>query len=146
MIFFGLLAIVLDLLFIPGGVLAILGLITVISGVVCSYVAFGAAAGNIVLVCTLAVSIVAIVLILRSRTWRKCALNAEIDTKMNEFDEDKIKVGAVGETISRLAPSGKAVFDGDTVEVTSAHGLIDENSKVRVLRIDGNKITVELAD
>ena len=47
-------------------------------------------------------------------------------------------------TISRLAPSGKAIFNGETVEVASEHGLIDENREVVVVKVEGNKIFVKL--
>ena len=144
LIFFGLLAIVMDLLFIPGGVIAILGVLLEIAGVVFAYAGGGSLAGTLTLVITLVISIGVIVLMLRSKTWRKCALDAKIDSKMNEFDENRVHIGAVGQTISRLAPTGKAVFDGETVEVVSAYGLIDENSEVVVDKIDGNKIVVKL--
>lgn len=144
LIFFGLLAVVLDFLLIPGGIVAIGGLCSMIFGVVMAYVGYGSVGGSITLICALVVSALVLWLILRSKTWRKCALDTNIDVKANEFDSTRVHVGAVGQTISRLAPSGKAIFDGETVEVTSAYGLIDENSSVNVERIEGNKIIVSL--
>ncbi len=144
LIVFGLLALVLEFLIIPGGVVGVIGFLTMISGVVCTYASKGMRAGHITLVITLLVSVVVIVLLLRSRTWRKCELKTEIDKKMNEFDESEVYVGAVGRTISRLAPSGKAVFGSETIEVASSFGLIDENSDIVVEKIEGNKIFVKL--
>lgn len=143
-IFFGLLAVVLDFLLIPGGIVAIGGVCAMIVGVAFSYIGYGSLAGTITLACTLAFSALVLWLILRSKTWRKCALDTNIDAKANEFDGARVHVGAVGQTLSRLAPSGKAIFDGETVEVASAYGLIDENSSVTVERIEGNKIIVSL--
>ena len=80
---------------------------------------------------------------LRSRTWKKCALDAQIDTKMNEIDSQKVHAGSVGHTISRLAPTGKAVFDGEAVEVVSEFGLIDEDCEVVVEKIEGNRVFVK---
>lgn len=144
LIFFGMLAVILDFLLIPGGFVAVAGLCSMICGVVFSYAGYGSTAGTITLLCTLAFAALNMWLILRSKTWRKCALNTNIDVKANMFDANRVHVGAVGQTISRLAPSGKAVFDGETVEVASSYGLIDENSSVTVERIEGNKIIVSL--
>ena len=105
---------------------------------------FATKAGTLTMVVTLVVTAVVIVLILNSRTWKKCALETSIESKVNDFDKKSVHVGAVGKTISRLAPSGKAVFSGDTVEVASEHGLIDENCEVVVVKVEGNKIFVKL--
>jgi membrane-bound ClpP family serine protease len=70
-------------------------------------------------------------------------LNTKIDSKVNEVDESKIKVGSEGMTVSRLAPGGKAVFDGEVAEVFSSHDFIDENREIVVLKIEGSKITVK---
>ena len=144
LIVFGLLAVVLDFLLIPGGVVAIVGALMEIAGVSGAYASQGAIAGTLTLVITLAVSIIVIVLILNSKTWKKCALDTSIESKVNEFDQQKVFVGSEGKTISRLAPSGKAIFNGDTVEVASEHGLIDENRDVVVVKVEGNKIFVKL--
>lgn len=144
LIVFGLLALVLEFLIIPGGVVGILGLLTIIGGVAASYVSKGTSAGHITLIATIVVSTAVIILLLRARTWRKCTLDAQIDKKMNAFNEDVIKVGAVGHTISRLAPSGKAVFGDVTVEVASSYGLIDPDCDVVVEKIEDNRVFVKL--
>lgn len=144
LIFFGLLLVVLDFLLIPGGVVAIIGALMEIAGVSLAYGGYGTKAGTLTLVITLVVSAIVIVLILNSKTWKKCALDTSIESKANDFNEQKVHVGAEGMTISRLAPSGKAVFNGETVEVASEHGLIDENREVMVVKVEGNKIFVKL--
>jgi membrane-bound ClpP family serine protease len=144
LIVFGLLSVVLDFLFIPGGVVAIIGALMEIAGVSLAYAGHGSVAGTITLVVTLAVSALVIVLILNSKTWKKCALDTSIESKANDFNAQNVHVGAEGMTISRLAPSGKAIFNGETVEVASEHGLIDENREVMVVKVEGNKIFVKL--
>ena len=144
LIVFGLLAVVLDFLFIPGGVVAIIGALMEIAGVSLAYAGHGSVAGTITLVVTLAVSALVIVLILNSKTWKKCALDTSIESKANDFNAQNVHVGAEGMTISRLAPSGKAIFNGETVEVASEYGLIDENREVMVVNVEGNKIFVKL--
>ena len=140
----GFIALILEIFLVPGGVVGVIGLIAIIGGIVSAYFSKGAVPGTITLVITAVVVTISTVLMLRSRTWKKCELDAQIDTKMNEIDEQKIKAGAVGHTISRLAPTGKAVFDGETVEVASSYGLIEAESEVVVDRIEGNRIIVKL--
>ncbi|MCR5114932.1 MAG: hypothetical protein K6A95_04550 [Bacteroidales bacterium] len=144
LISFGLLAVIIDFLFIPGGIVAVIGLLMEIAGIVGAYATYGTFAGTLTLLVSVAVSTLTIVLILRSKTWKKCALDTAIDNKVNDFDDHRVFVGAVGRTISRLAPTGKAVFDGETVEVASSYGFIDQESDVVVEKIEGSKIFVKL--
>ncbi|MCK9338535.1 MAG: NfeD family protein [Bacteroidales bacterium] len=143
LIVFGLIALILEILVIPGGVVGILGLLSITAGIIISYVTYGTTAGNITLAITLVVIIVSSVAALRSKTWRKLMLDTKLESKMNDFDEQRIKVGAVGTTLSRLAPSGKAIFDGEIVEVTSSQTFINENEEILIIKIDGNKIIVK---
>lgn len=140
----GVLGLVLEFLLIPGGVVGVISGLAIIAGIVLTYCEYGTAAGNITLIITVIALLVGLFFLLRSRTWRKFELSTKIDSKVNEIDESKVKVGAVGVTVSRLAPGGKANFDGEVVEVCSSHTFIDENQEVEVLKIEGNKITVKL--
>lgn len=140
----GVLGLVLEFLLIPGGVVGAISGLSIIAGIVLTYCEYGTVAGNITLIITVIALLVGLFFLLRSRTWRKFELSTKIDSKVNEIDESKVKVGAVGVTVSRLAPGGKANFDGEVVEVSSSHTFIDENQEVEVLKIEGNKITVKL--
>lgn len=140
----GVLGLVLEFLLIPGGVVGAISGLSIIAGIVLTYYEYGTVAGNITLIITVVALLVGLFFLLRSRTWRKFELSTKIDSKVNEIDESKVKVGAVGVTVSRLAPGGKANFDGEVVEVCSSHTFIDENQEVEVLKIEGNKITVKL--
>jgi membrane-bound serine protease (ClpP class) len=53
-----------------------------------------------------------------------------------------VRLGALGTTKTPLRPSGKAVFAGETVEVTSRGVFIEAGQAVEVYRIDGNLIVV----
>ncbi len=140
----GVLGLVLEFLLIPGGVVGAISGLAIIAGIVLTYYEYGTVAGNITLIITVVALLVGLFFLLRSRTWRKFELSTKIDSKVNEIDESKVKVGAVGVTVSRLAPGGKANFDGEVVEVSSSHTFIDENQEVEVLKIEGNKIIVKL--
>ena len=51
-------------------------------------------------------------------------------------------LGTIGITKTPLRPSGKAVFAGKTVDVSSRAGFIEAGKQVEVCRIDGNIIVV----
>lgn len=139
----GLLLLILDFLVIPGIVISIVGVLCMVGGVVATFIQYGTTAGMICLLVTAVVVITSIVLMMRSKTWRRLQLNTEIDSKMNEFDSTKIQVGATGKSISRLAPMGTGEFDGEVVEVTSTQEFIDVNQGIIITRIDGCKIYVK---
>ncbi|MCA9420604.1 MAG: NfeD family protein, partial [Nitrospira sp.] len=50
-----------------------------------------------------------------------------------------------GIAVSDLHPSGIARFDGQRVDVVSDGGFIDAGQPLKVVRIDGNRIVVQLA-
>ncbi|MDB5106041.1 MAG: hypothetical protein JWP91_3730 [Fibrobacteres bacterium] len=55
-----------------------------------------------------------------------------------------ISVGATGRTKTPLRPMGKAVFNGETLEVSSRGEFIERDLPVEIARIEGNKIVVRL--
>ena len=71
------------------------------------------------------------------------ALKTNIDSKLTSSRDLGIVPGDTGVTLSRLAPIGKANIKGIIVEAKSLDELIDENTAIRVLRVDGYNVTVE---
>lgn len=140
----GLLSLILEILVIPGGVVGIVGCLMMLGGVIATYVTYGALAGNITLITTMIVTICSIVLVLRSKTWKKLMLNTKIESKMNEVNEHKIQVGMEGIATSRLAPAGNGRFGEEIVEVHSSNDFIDVNSEIIITKIEGGKIIVKL--
>ena len=69
-------------------------------------------------------------------------LDSNIDSKVNEIDEEKLQVGDLGVAVSRLAPVGKARINDKMFEVQSMGEFIDVNAEIEVLRIEKSKITV----
>lgn len=143
-ILIGIIGLVLEFLVIPGGVVGIVSGVIIAGGISIAYYQYGLLAGNLTLIITVVAIVTGIILMLRSRTWKKLMLNTKIDSKVNEVDVNIIKPGAEGITVSRLAPGGKASFDGDIVEVCSLQNFIDEQRQVVVVKVEGNKIIVKL--
>ncbi len=144
LILVGIILLLLEILVIPGAtVVGLAGGGMIAAGVYFAFTDFGVWAGALTLLGALVISIVSIVLALRSKTWNKAALDTEIDGKVNVIDPDSIHVGDEGVTVSRLNPFGKALFNDNYFEVVSKDNLIDPNQQIVVVKIDGNKIIVK---
>ncbi len=145
LIVIGLIFLVAEFLIIPGITVAgIAGFVLIIFGVYLGYSQFGTTTGHIILLSTAVASVATIALSLRAKTWRWATLSANIDSKAVEEYEHIIKPGDVGITVSRLAPMGKAVINDNIVEVTALGEMIDQQSTIEVVKVEGSKIIVKL--
>ena len=90
----------------------------------------------------LAASIVLIIFLLRSKTWKKLQLDTSLDGKVN-VEAEKLQVGQKGLAVSRLAPMGTIEVDGTFYEAQSVLDLIDQKTPVKVVKIEGSKIWVQ---
>lgn len=100
--------------------------------------------GNVTLAVSLLVFAASFVWLLRSKSFSRVALKTDIDSKLVSSRDLGIVPGDEGLTLSRLAPIGKARINGITVEAKSMDELIDENTPVEVLRVDGYNVIVKI--
>lgn len=135
--------ILLEIFLLPGITIAgVGGFLFAASGVIYAYTV-GDTAGHITLFLSLISFGGAFVWLLRSRSFNKVALNTDVDSKLTSSRDLDIKPGDAGITLSRLAPVGKARFNGITVEAKSMDELIDENTPVEIVRVDGYNVLVK---
>ncbi|WP_319559913.1 NfeD family protein [Marispirochaeta sp.] len=59
---------------------------------------------------------------------------------------EHINVGGEGVSLTALHPAGTAVFGEKRVSVQTDGEFLDKNCPVRIIRIEGNRVLVELAD
>lgn len=142
----GVLLLTLEIVALPGGIAGAFGILLIGFGVWQTYGTFGTTTGTIVLLCSIALIVLLLILFMKKKTWSRFSLNEESDSKVNQL-EPTVKVGAKGTTISRLAPTGKALFDGEQMEVHAVNKFIDPDRKIEVVAIDGYRIdVVEIED
>ena len=142
----GVVLLTLEIVALPGGVAGIFGTILIAFGVWQTYALFGNTVGTIVLLCAIALCVLLLVLLMKRKTWKRFSLNEEIDSKVNQL-EPAAKVGARGTTISRLAPTGKALINGQPTEVHAVNKFIDPDRPIEVVAIEGYRIdVVEITD
>jgi membrane-bound ClpP family serine protease len=143
LILIGLFLVILEIVAIPGTTVAgVLGVLIIIFAIWESYISKGIIAGNITLAVTILFLFVSLYYALKSKTWKKLQLNTAIDSKIDNI-KDKVKVNDEGITVSRLAPSGKALINGEYFEVHTLSAFIDPNTSIVVIKIENNKIIVQ---
>lgn len=140
----GFLLLLLEILVLPGtNVAGILGFILIAVAVWQAFEVYGQKAGLLTLGGAVIMTIVFLSLVLKSKTWKKLTLKSKIDGKVNVIEESKVKVGDTGKTVSRLAPSGKALINGDYYEVHTVGEFLDPNTEIIIIKIEFNKILIK---
>ena len=143
-LFVGWLLVFLEIFFIPGTtIFAVVGTLTMISGVVISYSTFGVLGGTITLFVTGIFTILSIVFGFRSGLLKGLTLRTRNEGKVNEIDESKIRVGDIGTAMSKIAPIGKGLFNDETFEVQTLGEWIISGKPIEVIRVTLNKIFVK---
>ncbi len=137
----GVILLTLEIVALPGGVAGLFGALLIGFGVWETYAMFGSRTGTIVLLCAIALCVLLLAIFMKRKTWNKFSLEEESDSKVNQLDATA-HVGAKGSTISRLAPTGKALIDGQVMEVHAVNKFIDPDKKIEVVAIEGYRIDV----
>lgn len=144
-IFVGMTLLALEIVALPGFLCGLCGIAVAGVGIWQSYINHGTTAGIITLCAAIALGIIELVVLMKTQTWKRFSLNEKSDSRANTHNNSDIVIGAVGKSISRLAPSGKALFDNTIVEVHSFDGsFIEENTPVQIIEMEGYKIKVKI--
>ena len=144
LIVLGLVLLIVEIMLIPGISIAGIGsLISFAASIILAFKYFGNVSGFIVLFSILIFVPVLLYFLFKGKAMKPMMLSADIDGKMKNVDEQLIHPGDEGITIGRLAPSGKAKVNGITLEVRSTGHFIDQQTKIKVLKIEGNSVFVE---
>ncbi|MDD2243145.1 MAG: NfeD family protein [Dysgonamonadaceae bacterium] len=143
-ILLGLLFLMIEIFLLPGiSIAGIAGIIFLIGGIVFAFTYIGSTAGTITLIASVVLIAVTFVLLLRSKSLKKIALNTEITSTVDNSDFKNINVGDKGVTISRLNPMGKVMVNNVIVEAkTYDGGMIDEETEIIVEKVESMNIIV----
>jgi membrane-bound ClpP family serine protease len=143
-ILLGIFLLLIEFLIIPGfTVFGVGGFAFMLLGVGSAYYYHGIMAGNLTLLGTVVASLATIYFIFKKKTWKKIGLQANIKSKHEPFETEKIHTGDEGKTITRLAPVGKAMVNNIICEAKSAGGFIDENTDITVIKVLTTQIIVK---
>lgn len=142
LVFCGIALLTIEIVILPGvGVAGVGGALLLVAGIAGTYVTCGAAAGHVMLVSAVVLGILSLTLALRSGTWRRIALNAELDGKVN-VPESLPSPGDKGTALTRLSPVGTAEFGTMQLEVRAEEDLVDAGTSVQVVRVQDGRVFV----
>ena len=83
---------------------------------------------------------------LRANTWQRLSLKSTIDaTSTPTPEQNDIRIGQRGETLTRLAPMGKVQVGDVTVEAKSVDAYIDPRQVVEVIGYDNTAVVRRIA-
>ncbi|MBI1222542.1 MAG: hypothetical protein GC180_08065 [Bacteroidetes bacterium] len=139
----GIVLILLDLFFIPGGVVAFIGLALVVFA---DYQAFEEHGNSMGWIFTIASGILSVLLLaqfFRASFWNRFGPKEEISGKVNTEDIESVHIGDRGLTIGAIRPSGSVRFGDFIVEAHAKHAVIAAHTEVEIVSIDDNKIIIK---
>ena len=140
----GILLLLLEILFVPGTtIVGVGGIILLAIGIYLAYDFIGTTAGHLSLASSVAVIFLALIVLLKGQTWKRMALETNVEGKGVEQLEKLVFVGDRGKTISRLNPVGKALFGEKIFEVSTTGEFVDEDVNIVVVKLDQNRIKVK---
>ena len=140
----GILLLLLEILFVPGTtIVGVGGIILLAIGIYLAYDFIGTTAGHLSLASSVAVIFLALIVLLKGQTWKRMALETNVEGKGVEQLEKLVFVGDRGKTISRLNPVGKALFGEKILEVSTTGEFVDEDVNIEVVKLDQNRIKVK---
>lgn len=137
-------------LFVPGGILGMLGFICVVAGVVMA--AYDAVFGLVSLLISIIVSVIVLIVLARylglKGAWRKFVLTDQQQNETGYVSSRSYKEleGKLGTTITPLRPAGAMLLEGKRYDVVSEGGFIAANQPVVVLQVEGSRVVVRHTD
>ncbi|MFW6043475.1 MAG: NfeD family protein [Marinilabiliaceae bacterium] len=139
----GLLLLILEFFVVPGITIAGIGGFALIAGGIFMAYGIDASTGHTTLGSTLFATLILLYYVFRSKTWNKIMLNSTINSKVDTFEENSIKVGDQGKTITRVNPIGKARINEQEVEAHCPGQFLDPKTKIEVTEVYKNYVIVK---
>ena len=87
--------------------------------------------------------VLAVIYVLKSKTWEKLSLKKTNTAQLNKVKTKLLKIGDEGVTTSSLKPYGKGIFNGKVYEIKTNGNYIKEQKKIKIIDILHNKIIVK---
>ncbi len=145
LIVFGISLLIIEVIFIPGTTLVgIGGIICLIFGIYFGFDYYGTTIGFLILGMTLIIITSSFIYSLKAKPWEQFSLKETMTSTVNEEIGIKLIIGNIGLTTSDLKPVGKALFENEEIEVCTQGDFLSTGKEVKIIKIDHNKIYVQL--
>lgn len=132
-------------IFIPGGVLGVIAGLMLLGGIITGFFAFPGYGGYIALSVILFLGLAVILWVRifpRTLVGRKMTVSQSLANASSTQDGVEQLVGKEGTTLTMLRPAGFALVDGRKVDVVTEGEMVPKDVKIRVLRVEGNRVIV----
>lgn len=133
-------------IFIPGGILGIIGVMALVSASVFGFVVFGASGGLISAVSLLVGGAVFLGLWVKycpTSIFGKWFTLKEDGREFKSFDEHLAALlGKSGTAYTDLRPAGTALIDNQKYDVMSESGYVSRGTPIKVIHAAGNRVVV----
>ena len=140
----GLIVVLTEIFLVPGiGVAGVLGVMSMCGSCYFAFTVYGTWGCVIVTAITVVLLVLLLIVSLRAKTWKKLALNTNIDSRAVVAEAELVVVGQRGKAMTRLTPSGTVRFENAKVEARAFEGMIEPGHEVEVVLIEDNKIYVK---
>jgi membrane-bound serine protease (ClpP class) len=127
----------------PGMIAGIIGLLCLVAGVIQSFIVFGPQTGSYILAGVVVALIIGTMIWIKffpqSRFGRVFTLQGTVGDIRAERPE---LLDQTGSALTRLRPSGTAIINGRRVDVVTEGGMIDRNTPVKVVAVEGMRVVV----
>lgn len=132
-------------IFVPGGVLGVIGALALLGSIITGFLAFPSYGGYIATGIVVLVG-VAIVLWIKffpkSRVGKKMIVSQDLASSKGTEADLKELLGKEGKATSDLRPAGFALIDGRRVDVVTQGQMISKGEAVRVIEVEANRVVV----
>ena len=140
----GVLLLVAELVLLPGISVAGIGAFAaLVVAAVYGFVRFGILGGSLVVAAIVILCAAAVVVSLRANTWQRLSLKSTIDSASTPTpQQNDIRIGQRGETLTRLAPMGKVRIGDHTLEAKTMDAYLDPRTPIEVIGYDNTAVVV----
>ncbi|MGB0414547.1 MAG: NfeD family protein [Coraliomargarita sp.] len=133
--------------FLPGGVLGVAAVVTLLVASYLTYVDYGLFQALMVFFGTvfasLALAIAQFSFLAKTSYGQKLFLRKSVEGRTNSDKGHDAIVGKSGQTLTRLNPTGMVLINGKNYEAFSRDGYIGKNESVRVIARDNFKLIIQ---
>lgn len=133
-------------IFVPGGVLGVIGAIALMGAVAVGFVAFGPQKGVLAALGILVFLGISIVFwmqwVPRTKLGKTLTLSTDVAGYKSATQSMKDLLGREGEALTPLGPSGLVKIDGKRYDAVAQGKWVDAGARIKVVQVTGNHLTI----
>ena len=132
-------------IFVPGGVIGVLGALALVGAIIAGFVAFPSAG---IFIAVGILLLVGLVMLLWIRIFPNTSVGRQMTVSKNLSDAKAAQtgladlIGKTGDAVTELRPAGFAMFDGQRVDVVTRGDMVERGTPVKVVAVEGNRVVV----